>query len=116
MTTPERLRRRQRLESAGLAVLALGLVASVIWTDRQDAQQGECIRSFIEADSETGAIRSQLVEDESQANREVIGQVLASTTREEIDQAEADWRAELDRIDAVRAANPVRPFPVGVCD
>lgn len=38
MTTPERLRRRQRLESLFIGILALALAASQFWDDYQEEQ------------------------------------------------------------------------------
>src|ERR1044072_563649 len=43
MTTPERLRRRQRRETAGIAILAFGLVASTFYFKAQDNEQDECL-------------------------------------------------------------------------
>lgn len=110
MTTPERLRRRQRRESAGLAILAISLAASVVYFNGEDEAQRECLLSYIEADSETSKIRSDLVLEESKTFRQVIRGAGTATSREEFDaalaEAEASWRS----IDRQRAANPVRVF------
>lgn len=116
MTTPERLRRRQIRESIALAVLALLLAASVVWFEVQDRQQRECLFSYIETDSQTSAIRSSLVRQESEAFRRVIRDAGTATSRESfeaaLDRAETSW----ERIDQEREENPVRRFTSEVCE
>lgn len=116
MTTPERLRRRQRRESAGIAVLALGLCASVVYFNRLDGEQDRCISAFIEADNSTGAIRSKLVERESEATRGIIREALTAKSREDIILARDAYFASLARIDLLREQNPVKRFDPAVCE
>lgn len=119
MTTPERLRRRQRRESAGIAVLAAGLIAAVLYFEGQDDAQRECINSYMSANSQTSALRSKLVERESQATRRFL---LNATdpekvqTREQFRKVRATYAKAIASIDEAREANPVQPFPEGVCD
>jgi hypothetical protein len=116
VTTPERLRRRQRFESAGVATVAIGLVLSVIYFAGQDAAQERCLSTFVNTQTETSAIRSGLVERESRATRSVITNALGAQNRRDIVRAYARYDAALKRIDAVREAHPVVPFPEGLCN
>ena len=102
MTTPERLRARQRRESAALAVLALALAGSVVWFEAQDRDQRECLLSYIEADSATSKIRSNLVVKESDATRDIIERVFEGETTEQRLQAYADWKVAVREVDQAR--------------
>lgn len=105
MTTPERIRRRQRRESAFIAVLALALVFSSFWFDEQDDMQRECLYNYIESDSQTTAIRADLVMRESQSFRDVIRGAGTATSRQEFEAALNAAEAEWAMIDEKRAEN-----------
>lgn len=115
MTTPERIRTRQRKEMAMIAALfiLMGVVAFVL--DRRDDVYRTCLLDYIEVDSETGQIRSGLVADESQATRDIIRRVFAAETRAESFAAYNDYRESLEQIDKLRDENPVRTFNPEVC-
>lgn len=116
MTTPERLRRRQRRESFFIGILALALVGGFLYFRAQDAQQDECLSGFIKNQTETSAVRSGLVEDESQATRAIIIGVFTAETRPQVQQAFEDYRSALGVIDKARKENPVKGFPEGLCE
>jgi hypothetical protein len=116
MTTPERLRRRQRLESLGIAVLAAALVLAFIYFQGRSSAQQKCVSTFITLNSKTTAVRSSLVEKESKATRRIISGALTAESREDIIKARDRYFRALASIDKVRAENPVEPFPKGVCD
>lgn len=115
MTTPERLRRRQRRESAFIAILAAGLCASVIYFNDLDDDRAKCLSSFIESDNDTSAIRSKLVVRESDATREIIREALTAKSREDILRARDEYFADLATIDLLRTQNPVEKFDPSVC-
>lgn len=116
MTTPERLRARQRRESAFIAILAVLLCIAVVYFRGQDAAQDRCLSKFVENQNATSSIRSKLVERESIATRSVIAAAGAADNRREFDQAFSDYRREVRAIDRLRDENPVRMFPDGICD
>lgn len=116
MTTPERLRRRQRRESAGLALLAILLCVSVVYFRGQDEAQDRCLSTFVETQNETSAIRSKLVERESQATRTVITAALRADSRRDVERAFRNYRIEIRAVDRLRDENPVRMFPGGLCN
>lgn len=119
MTTPERLRRRQIRESIGIVLLAIGLVGAFLYFQGQADAQKRCLTNYISSNSETSAIRSDQVARESKATRRFL---LNATdpervkTREQFLEERGIYARTLRSIDAARAANPVRPFPKGVCD
>lgn len=115
MTTPERLRRRQRRESAFIAVLAFALCASVVYFDHLDENRSECLSSFIESDNDTSTVRSGLVEAESKATRKVIKAALSAESREGLLAARDEYIASLARIDMGRENNPVERFDPATC-
>ncbi len=114
MTTPERLRarqlqieRRERWIALFVALLCAGLVASALYARAQDQKQRECINAYISGQAETTAIRSKVVERESNATRTIISKALTAQTREEIIAARETYFSELKQIDKARADNPV---------
>ena len=116
MTTPERLRRRQRIESAMIAVLAVCLVAATLYfTARSDRQQA-CMRAFIDSSSDTSEVRAKLNERESEATRRVIQTALSVQTAEELVQVRSEYNREIARIAKARKANPVERFAADECE
>lgn len=115
MTTPERLRRRQRRESFFIAVLALALTCGWFYFRAEDLQQDRCITEFIENQQQTSKIRSRLVERESLATRAIIIGVFTVDTREQVQQEFRDYSAALKEIDRARDANPIEKFPEDLC-
>lgn len=116
MTTPERLRRRQRRESAFIAILALALVLGWLYFKGQGDAQRACLSAFVSNTSETSAIRSRILERESDANRRVIRTALRANSRDDIKRARERYDRSLRAIDQARASNPVKALPEGVCD
>lgn len=144
MTTPERLRRRQRIEGAFIVVIGVLLVVSTLWFRHQDDEQRACIgenfadmsaaleaRGLLaerETDLNRREARAQFAE--SKANRVFYRDAFASTTEADIFEAYGDYRARLERIDRTRAEikaerqavnkerkdNPIPAFPRGACD
>lgn len=115
MTTPERLRRRQRLESLGIAILAFALVAVFIYFRGQDDAQEDCFNNYFTQQAKTSKIRGTIVERESEATRRIIRKALTAQTREDIIKAREAYFRSLQRVDEAREANPIPPFPEEVC-
>lgn len=116
MTTPERFRRRQRIESAGIVALAAGLVFSVVYFQGQDSAQDRCLSTFVSTNSETTAIRSQAVALESKATRSIINDVFTAEGRGQVREAFKRYTARIARVDQLREDNPVPDFPEGLCN
>lgn len=116
MTTPERLRRRQRLESFGIALLAVLLVAATLYFKGVSDAQQACLRNYISFSSHTSAVRARLLDEESAATRHVIVSGLTAGSHADIERAKQQYDDAMQQIDRARAANPVQPIPKGVCD
>lgn len=115
MTTPERIRRRQRREQWFIAVLALALVAGVIYfRNRQDTTVA-CVVQYAQSQSDSQRIRSGLVSRESQAVRRVILGVRDVDTREEYRALFDRYERSLHRIDSGRRRHPVPEFDLQAC-
>lgn len=119
MTTPERLRRRQIRNDWFIAVLAVALVVVFVYFQGQADAQRRCLTNYISSNSQTSAIRSKLYERESQTTRSFL---LDATdpekvhTRQEFQRVRGIFVRRLAAIDRIRAENPVKPLPKGVCD
>lgn len=110
MTTPERLRRRQRIETTLLAIMLIAGGLAAFAFDRRDDANEECFRNYIAATSETSQLRAKLVAEESQSFRQVIRDAGTATSRAEFDAALAEAEASWAAIDRMRERNPVRIF------
>jgi hypothetical protein len=116
VTTPERLRRRQRRESAFIAVLAVALCVVVFVYRSREAADDRCFDAFLQNQTETSKIRSELAERESRAERVVIRGAGKVSSREEFEALIGYYNSELAAIDKERKANPVKEFTRETCD
>lgn len=130
MTTPERLRRRQRREEILLILLGIVVGAVSIYFHQQDVDQRTCIASNFSSLSDALDKRGELAERESRVNaaessatRRLIIDAFASDSRQEaftaFRKAQRRWERvdhERARIAHQRAENPIPNFPEGTCD
>lgn len=116
MTTPERLRRRQRIESAMIAVLAVCLVAATLYFSARSDRQQACMRAFIDSSSDTQEIRAELNERESEATQRVIQTGLSVKSAEELIAVREQYNRSLSQIAKARKANPVERFSADECE
>lgn len=116
VTTPERLRRRQLRNDWFVVGIAVALVFGWLITDRRDAKQGECIAAFVSTYTDTAAVRSQAVEDESQATRVAIRSGLSAKSRQEAAATLIAYDRALSMVDRKRKENPARTLPEGICE
>lgn len=143
MTTPERLRRRQRREEILLIVLGLLVGATSIYFHGQDVNQRQCFadnftqlssslsgRSDIAGrEARAAKLESTATRLESAANNDFYKAAFASTSQAEVRDAYRDYqvaaakvnrmRAKVDhrreRIAVDRAEHPIPDFPEGTC-
>lgn len=120
MTTPERLRRRQRFEGAGLLVLGLLVAASTVFgetrDDKQDRTFKECIVSIVSDISSNSDARASLnALDTAATNRVILRVASAGGDRTAIQTALDDFKNEQKSIAEAREKNKVPPFPDGKC-
>jgi hypothetical protein len=130
MTTPERLRRRQRIEGAFLIFIGLGLIVSTLWFRHQDAVQRSCLFNVIAKQNDVLSTRGEIAMRDSKANaqesaatRALIVTVFSGggkdSALEAFAQAQSQWTkvdAKRDAIEKARANNPYPDFPEGRCE
>lgn len=116
MTTPQRLKRRQMIEGTALLILGVFTILMTMYFRAQDMEQRECVASQIQAIGNTLTKRGNLLEDESDATRQVIREALTAQDREALEQARDTYFLELGRIDAAREKTKIPPFPPGTCE
>lgn len=129
MTTPERLRRRQRREEILLILLGIAVGIVSVYFHGQDVKQRRCIAENTSQLNTVLSKRGELAEQESTANkaesaatRKLIIDAFASESREEalaaFAKAQERWAAvdhDRDRIARQRDENPIPDFPEGIC-
>lgn len=98
------------------AGLFLALAAYSVSIGIEQGRLARCLGAYTRQNSETTAIRSGLVERESQAVRKIINDVFSASTPAEGRLAKRNYDARLRRIDALRAQNPVQRFNDERCD
>lgn len=130
MTTPERLRRRQRIEGTFLLIIGVLWALSTLWFRYQDIEQRECLATNFGRFNDALTVRGELTEREaeatrmeSQAERTLFADVFSSTTAAESRAAYAAYLDRLEEVDALRAEirqarkeTPIPDFPAGTCD
>lgn len=130
MTTPERLRRRQRIEGWFLVVIGIGLVVSTIYFRHEDMDQRACQAAnfekqnqVLQARSELGTREANVARLESRATRILFRDGFAAKNQADLFAAYGDYRERIATIDESRKkiakerrATPVPDFPKGTCD
>lgn len=115
MTTPERFRRRQRIEEAVLLVLAALMVLQTAFFHNKSNEQQKCFERKIDLLTTTLTVRSTASERDSAAINRVILDVANADTQQQVAKALKQYRREHRVIQEDRAAHPVPPFPPGAC-
>lgn len=123
MTTPERLRRRQRFEGAGLAFLGVMVVVSTIASDARDDDQDkafrECITDQVRGIGSYLDERSTTTEATNDTITKVILGVATTFPRNDLEGLSDALDAYIDdqkQIKALRENTPVPKFPSGRCE
>lgn len=130
MTTPERLRRRQRIEGTLLVILGVIMLIQFNYFQGQDEKQRECLFQVVQSQNQVLSLRGELARqdseinaDESAATRGLIVAVFAAKGKDDALAAFADaqqqWNAIDERRQDVRKArreNPIPDLPEGTCD
>lgn len=115
MTTPERLRRRQRIEGSLLVVIGILMLLQSAYFTGQDRQQQECLQKNFVALSEALDVRSELTRRETAAAEKVNLAELEVSTNAEFVSRLRDYEAEIEKIQRLRRENPLPPYPAGRC-
>lgn len=97
--------RATRQFSFGIVLLLLAVLSLV-----QGYRTQRCLNDSISTSSTVSKLRSGLVEQESEATREIVRRAFTARNRAEALTAFARYRRALDAIDAAREDNPVQEF------
>ena len=116
MTTPERFRRRQRIEGAVLIILGLLMLGQALYFNAADSRQRACVNDNFHELSLVLQRRADLVDRETEAARRVNLAELAVDTEAEFLYELRRYKREIDQIQQARSRNPLPPYPVGECD
>lgn len=123
MTTPERLRRRQRIEGAGLLLLGIFIAAQSWYFDNRDEDNDRRLESVVScmADNFTKFsvsinARGNLSQRDSDAVAELLSTVAAAKTSEQVADALQKYDTKRRAIAKDRRENPLPKFPTGRCD
>lgn len=130
MTTPERFRRRQRIEAALLVLMAIGFILQNRYFNHLNEQSRACLAdnfsalaTNLTARSEIASAEARTTRAESRANRQFYRDAFASESEAEVFDAYAAYRIRIEKIDQrrdriaqERADNPIPAFPAGSCD
>lgn len=144
MTTPERFRRRQRIEGAFLIFIGLTIIISTAYFRSADTAQRACLADNFGALSTTLNARGELARKdtkvnlieadatrlESRANNDFYKEAFAATSDAGVFDAYGGYRVTLAEVNRMRAkvdrrrahiaaereAHPIPGFPAGTCD
>jgi hypothetical protein len=116
MTTPERLRRRQRIEGTFLIIIGVLMLVQALYFQHQDNVQRRCIQDQFSKLAKSYTARANINERDSKAKTKVIMGVASAPDQATVTHALQDYVVEQQQIDKDREANPVPPFPLGRCE
>lgn len=117
MTTPERLRRRQRIEGTLLVIMGALLAVSTYVNDRRDDNVQNCITEQVTGLTNSLNARAKLTDPRAKSVSDLIDRLLKANG----DQAEGlraveDYRKKQAQLAKLTKAHPIPPFPNGKCD
>lgn len=115
MTTPERLRRRQRIEGIVLILLAIFTTLQAVYFSIQNNEQNDCVATVVTKLNRNFEARAKVTQADSDVKKRAITHAFEAQTREQFLRVKAQYLAEQKRIDLERKQHPVPPLPPGRC-
>ena len=115
MTTPEKFRRRQRIEGAAVTVIGALLLAQAWYFQNQDEEQRDCIRDQVQSVVNTLTARSGLAQRESDNTARVLIAAADADAETNFQSVLDRYKREQEAITAARDANPIK-YPTGTCE
>lgn len=116
MTTPERLRRRQRIETFLVIATMVLTVGSYLYFNHQRDKVLDCFADQFHDLSVSLTTRSDLTSDELDTIGHVIDRISKSKTGPEVRSALDTYNRERKEINSRRDGTPIPPYPTGKCD
>jgi hypothetical protein len=115
VTTPEKLRRRQKRNAWAVGLLCLALVLTFAYFRHRAAEQDSCLSRFYANQTETSKIRARLATREFHATRHIIRGAFRADTEAEALDAFATYTDQLRKVDAGKLRHPLRVFDPDRC-
>jgi hypothetical protein len=116
MTTPERFRRRQRIEGTALVILGVFTILMSLYFRAQDIEQRQCLADQFHEFSEVQTKRSAFVDKDSRSTSQVILTVARAKKSTEVRASLDRYIRQQARLNLQREQNPLPPFPEGACE
>lgn len=116
MTTPERLRRRQRFETFLVAVTMALSAATIVTQSHRNDSQDKCLTDSFADLTRTLTIRGQLSTDDTNNLNAIVGRISAAQSEDDVRAAFTDYLEARKKIDNTREKTPIPPYPSGKCD
>lgn len=116
MTTPEKLRRRQRTEEALLLVVMIILAVQYIVFKHQVNSQQECMADQFSQLTKSFTARSAITAADSKSKTNVILGIAKHQGNPDVQRAALnEFIVDQKKINDLRNSHPVPPFPPGRC-
>lgn len=116
MTTPERFRRRQRIEALAVVIVGLFSVWSGWHFDQQQKDQQDCIERKFSEFTTTLKLRGNLTTQQLNQFKNLIDGALESTTPQDFEPVKKQYNRTSARIARIKANHPIQAYPNGACD
>lgn len=116
MTTPERFRRRQRIEGWFVLILGVATILMGIYFHGEDRRQKACFADTIHDLTVSIKAGRHLTNQQFEAIGSVLGRGLSATTQAEFEAVKRDYFRTSAKINRERAEHPIPPFPKGACE
>lgn len=116
MTTPERFRRRQRIEEGIMIVLAAAMVVQTAYFHGQTDSQQKCLQKTVHELTTTLDARANLSDRDSKNTSEMILAVSTAKTPQDFQRILYKYKATYQAIQQDRKEHPVPPYPPGSCN
>jgi hypothetical protein len=115
VTTPERLRRRQRIELVMVLFVGIMLIVQSWYFQRENEQDRACTRVQVEQLVDTLERRGALAQRESDNTASVLLAASDATEGTDFQPVLDRYKVELAKIKEERANTPIE-FPTGECE
>lgn len=115
MTSPERIRRRQRIEIFLILLLLSGMIAQQWYFGNRYEEHTECLETKIREMNNAYSARSEVSADEFALVDATIFSIVLANGQTEVRQALENYRTGRGELQRERRTNPVPPFPGSEC-
>ena len=116
MTSPQRIRRRQRIEIILILCMLAGMVFQQWYFGNRDESHTKCLEAKVREMNKAFTARSALSAAEFTLVDATIFGVVNATNQKQVEDALELYRENRVKLQEARRNNPVPPFPESECD